>query len=1838
MEIRAKLSLAVNDFKSGLNTAKKELDSFGTSGSKFNSKFAKDVRGSFDQLGPNIKRSRREISREFDGIGKDIKSSVKNSLGNVWAPMESGFSKAAAKVSVNSAVIGGFFRNMTKSAAENAKAVDAYTQKNAERRIAGAKRVADFEARVTQANRRLDKQRMNEQYGAQPAGSATGRVIGPTPKPVDTRIKLATFEAPADPKISLGYRAEVYKRDAIRLASEIKTSMAIAANRRSLAKDASAAEKMLTDARKSTLKQQADQDKAYGKQMIENRKAEEERYNAWLKQNTSYQLKLRKQNKSDSMVAGFNSPEFEKNMASTRYALYDVGQRFIGFGTAIAASLGQAVTASAKFESAFTSVERTSGATGAQVGELRKQLLDLSTTIPVSFEQISQIATLGAQMGIAADSLDDFSSTVAKFAAVTGISVDEVAQSFGRLGQLMGVPASKFENLSSAISYAGSNAVATDREVLAMSESIAASATQAGYSADQVIGLSTALASLKVRPEEARGVIVRLFREIDMQTTAGGKKLQDFAKVMRMSTEDTKALWKSDPSAFFSSFISGAKSAGNLNEIITSLGITNSRELNVIQRLAGSTDMLARSLADAREQYLLGTYAQESYNKVADDLASKVKVLQNSFEAFQASIGDTMGEAIKFIVDGLKVFVDFLAGLPSPIKFAGAAIAIIAAAATLLFGGLAMGIAGLLAMKLAFNNLGKAGFEATISLSTFRALLKSMTAESSLAGGALGLLGVKAQTVSSGFRVAGMSAKAFQASLGVIGIAMLAITSAIEIFGNMNKDAATELETLGKATLDANGGLSEFLAAVNKDSEAAANGAQSIGKLTFKMSDAAAAAVKLKSKNLETAESVDALVSGVADGSVAIGDLAGATDTNTSAQDSNNASVRESIGLQKEQTKEVGRATAAFLLQAAAKYSGDGGEIKNFFTQQAEAPEVKSVFEALGFNIGDAVAAGLKKSGSGTQEYVDKFATQWNELESSLTIGGVGAIEDAIAIAEEFAAKNNLSAEATAALTARIKENQGSLGGLPGFYNEWARANDGAVVSAQIQVAALEDMNAALQESGVAASDAGDGMESLDSQLQGYIDTLTASALANGSAVDSFENLSKSAKESDGSIKGLSKNSRKNMSDWKSFMDSALKAGIAEGDGFAGSVGRMAAALIVLKNAGKDVSGQFGMMKSIVLTNLAQLGKGYDTLAVALTSTTDLDGALKAVDTWLANNKGAVQSVIDQVMKLRTALAGGTYIPDFTASFKAAEVSATKAKTAIEKMTEALDALFERFNRKMNLEAAFDSLGASLAANKKNFSAFTDDGRANISALEEVIKQLSITTNGNKQAMANSLQSLKTAFAQMGITGGTAVNLINLALKSTGKAGKNVASQIKNAVASISGSFTETLAADTKSSVRLIGDYVSDLQSILDDAFNNRYGKQTALDDITSAWLDMKDAAKSAQDAIDDANRSIAELTADKAILEYQLGIAVKYGDTKRADAIRAKIAEGNAKITEENAKVAEATAVKTKTLKGDTKAAIDNRNQVRSLVQTYTGYLTTLASSGMSTTALKAEATKLSAEFLKQGKELGFAEEELKSYTDAFSGDFTKVINALPRDFTLTINTDPALRAIETFVQKANEALSGVSGATPTSTTTTAPKVLAPGTMTVNGAVGSGGTDAKGNLGYVDKYGNFLMAKTGVVPSKAAITAFHNAEATLDSSKATAAQKASAQSAWDWFAKKYGFNYNKGGFVSGPGTGTSDSIPANLSNGEYVIKANAVRTYGVDFMNSLNQMRVSRPMPGSSAIAAAGASSMVYLSPEDRQLLRAAIDRPVALYTENTKIAQSANAGNLLLAQRGSN
>ena len=103
------------------------------------------------------------------------------------------------------------------------------------------------------------------------------------------------------------------------------------------------------------------------------------------------------------------------------------------------------------------------------------------------------------------------------------------------------------------------------------------------------------------------------------------------------------------------------------------------------------------------------------------------------------------------------------------------------------------------------------------------------------------------------------------------------------------------------------------------------------------------------------------------------------------------------------------------------------------------------------------------------------------------------------------------------------------------------------------------------------------------------------------------------------------------------------------------------------------------------------------------------------------------------------------------------------------------------------------------------------------------------------------------------------------------------------------------------------------------------------------------------------------------------------------------------------------------------------------------------------------------------------------------------------------------------------------------------------------------------------------------------------------------------------------------GGYISGPGTGTSDSIPAMLSNGEYVIRSAAVDMIGRPALDALNAGRVPEFSGGGSvddtiAATAGGDTITLQVSAIDATSFAGFLDRggldkiKQALYEENRR------------------
>lgn len=348
--------------------------------------------------------------------------------------------------------------------------------------------------------------------------------------------------------------------------------------------------------------------------------------------------------------------QLNDSLSNTRYALYDVASTM---AVVTAATLGMVVAVEKvgiEFERSFANVERTSGAVGSELQSLRDELVNISTTMPVAFGDVTQIATLGGQLGVAKDELGAFSQTISQFSATTNVSLDSAATGLGRLSQLTENTGS-FDQYASAIYEVGINSVATEEQILSVAQQIAVSGNLAGFSADQIIGLSGALASLGVKPEMARGSVMRILREIGAAAEEGGEKLELFGKLSGMSAQEFSDSWQSEagPQEAFTALINGmgkaAEGGTNLDGILADLGLKAVRDQQAIKLLADNTEVYAQALADSSGAFEEGTALSEGYSIVAETLSARLQVLVNTLKAIADSVSQ---------LDAVKGFVEIL--------------------------------------------------------------------------------------------------------------------------------------------------------------------------------------------------------------------------------------------------------------------------------------------------------------------------------------------------------------------------------------------------------------------------------------------------------------------------------------------------------------------------------------------------------------------------------------------------------------------------------------------------------------------------------------------------------------------------------------------------------------------------------------------------------------------------------------------------------------------------------------------------------------------------------------------------------------------------------------------------------------------------------------------------------------------------------------------------------------------------------------------------------------------------------------------------------------------------
>ena len=384
--------------------------------------------------------------------------------------------------------------------------------------------------------------------------------------------------------------------------------------------------------------------------------------------------------------AGDTLTAFGTKCASVSTAMSKVGKDMTMYMTTPVLALGTAsVKASMEFESAFASVRKTVDATEKEYESLSASVKQMSTEIATSSSTIAEVMANAGQLGIQKDYLVDFTRTMIDLGNSTDIAADEAAVAIAQFANVTRMAQTDFGRFGSALVDLGNNFATTESSIMNMATRLAAAGSQVGLTQPQILGFATALSSVGLEAEAGGTAFSKAMIQMQVAVETGNDSLKDFAKVAGMTTDEFKAMWKSDPAGAIEAFIVGLSKMDEqgISAIATleEMGLSEVRLRDTLLRATNATELFSEAQEMANDAWEENTALTNEASKRYATTESKLKNLKNTAVLAAQRIGDDLNPTIQNLIDGAKDLLEKFMALDEEQRLMIIKLAAIAAAA-----------------------------------------------------------------------------------------------------------------------------------------------------------------------------------------------------------------------------------------------------------------------------------------------------------------------------------------------------------------------------------------------------------------------------------------------------------------------------------------------------------------------------------------------------------------------------------------------------------------------------------------------------------------------------------------------------------------------------------------------------------------------------------------------------------------------------------------------------------------------------------------------------------------------------------------------------------------------------------------------------------------------------------------------------------------------------------------------------------------------------------------------------------------------------------------------------
>lgn len=320
------------------------------------------------------------------------------------------------------------------------------------------------------------------------------------------------------------------------------------------------------------------------------------------------------------------------------------------------AGIAAATKTAIEFEDAWTGVTKTVNATPQQFEKINAGLKNLAQTTSSTYQDIAHYAELAGQMGIPTDSIVGFTKTITELGDTTNLVGEEAAQSIAKFSNVMVSQSKKtntyYSRLGSTIVDLGNKFSTTEADIMNMATRLGVAGKMVGFNSNEVLGLSTALSSLGIEAAAGGSSVSKMLKTIDLSVSTGDKKLQKFAEVSGMTSQQFQKAWGEDAAGTFLKFVEGIGKSADVTKTLDELGIKEVRQAQSMGALAQSSDVLANALNVSKNAWNSNTAMANEAEKRYATLKSQ---LSQTWEAIKQA-GDELGQAFApTLTDLLKI-------------------------------------------------------------------------------------------------------------------------------------------------------------------------------------------------------------------------------------------------------------------------------------------------------------------------------------------------------------------------------------------------------------------------------------------------------------------------------------------------------------------------------------------------------------------------------------------------------------------------------------------------------------------------------------------------------------------------------------------------------------------------------------------------------------------------------------------------------------------------------------------------------------------------------------------------------------------------------------------------------------------------------------------------------------------------------------------------------------------------------------------------------------------------------------------------------------------------------